>query len=241
MIEALAEIDRKLFGIFAERKSADREIDEKKQELLALREKGLQLETLLDQKRKTARKEEHALRDEEVKIQKRREEASNFSNHKVQQTVERELSHSEDQLRKREETVLALLDEVDQLAVRVAAQADQKEKLQAFAERLSIGMFEAYEAFDEREVRLKKERASLFEGFEGDAIWKDAVTLYDRAREKYPNGPLARLVNDSCAACYEKLRPQLALEVRFKGKVVRCSGCGKLVIPEATSGVEKSE
>jgi predicted nucleic acid-binding Zn-ribbon protein len=55
------------------------------------------------------------------------------------------------------------------------------------------------------------------------------LTVYNRTVSRFPTDPIVDVVNrDSCAGCFMKVGPQVAVQIS-RGDVVKCPGCGRIL------------
>lgn len=83
--------------------------------------------------------------------------------------------------------------------------------------------------------KTEKEEAKLLK--ESDKARKDIeerlLTAYDKIRKAYRNGlavvPVAR---GACGGCYNRIPPQLTIEIGVMKKIIACEHCGRVLIDE---------
>lgn len=57
------------------------------------------------------------------------------------------------------------------------------------------------------------------------------VTAYERVRNAYKNGlAVVTVARQSCGGCYNKIPPQLQLEIRTRKKINTCEHCGRILV-----------
>ena len=128
--------------------------------------------------------------------------------------------------------------------VEVSVQA-KDETLQAAKDKMS----EKNSNLDTKKVELDKIIAKTEK--EGNKLQKhsdshrksiDARLLkaYDRVRSSYRNGlAVVTVERDACGGCFNKIPPQLQLEISLQKKIILCEHCGRILVD--SSVVEKVE
>jgi predicted nucleic acid-binding Zn-ribbon protein len=232
VITELADVDLRLLRVRVERQSALSEVEELKAVIKATRQSISEVQVKFQKAQAQYRKDEILLRDERDSLVKRRQELLNFSNYKVQQTAEKEISFAEKALNDKEDLLLNVLESIESLEKLVKDKNLKLSDLNKKFDTLSLGLVDSLEAFEDRELRLVSRRKELIE-----KLSADVVQTYERSREKYPSDPIALIKGNGCGACQMTVRPQLLLEIRFSGKIIRCSGCSRVLV----AGDEKQE
>jgi predicted nucleic acid-binding Zn-ribbon protein len=169
--------------------------------------------------------EELAIRDEQDKLVNRRKSLQSLNNYKVQQAAEREIDHTSRTLSQREEGLIGALDQANK------AEEDLKVRQRA-VEAIRAELLEAEGAIKEAEAdRAAKVAAG---GAERDALFAtlkpNDQTLYSRTKDRYPTDALAIASKSSCSGCFMGLSPQIMVQASRGDAIVRCTGCGRIVI-----------
>ena len=74
--------------------------------------------------------------------------------------------------------------------------------------------------------KLVKQSESQRKGIE-DRLLK----AYDRVRKSYRNGlAVVTVERDACGGCFNKIPPQLQLEISLQKKVIACEHCGRILV-----------
>ncbi len=84
---------------------------------------------------------------------------------------------------------------------------------------------------EKEEAKLKKKSTSHRKTIE-DRLLK----AYDKVRTSYRNGlAVVTVERDSCGGCFNKIPPQLQLEISLEKKVIACEHCGRILIDTSVS------
>lgn len=61
---------------------------------------------------------------------------------------------------------------------------------------------------------------------------------YDKVRNAYRNGlAVVPVVRDSCGGCFNKIPPQMQLEIKMRRKVIACEHCGRILVDPEIAGI----
>lgn len=93
----------------------------------------------------------------------------------------------------------------------------KKEELQAIQEKT---------AKDEEKLRKKSERSRK-------KIESRLLKAYDKIRTSYRNGlAVVTPERDSCGGCFNKVPPQMQLEIALRKKIIVCEHCGRVLVDD---------
>ncbi len=68
-------------------------------------------------------------------------------------------------------------------------------------------------------------RAKVF-----DTLPKNLASVYDRMAQRSRDGiAVAEVKNNSCSACFMKLRPQMMVEIKMSGDIITCESCARIL------------
>ncbi len=89
----------------------------------------------------------------------------------------------------------------------------------------------------EYEATLNKEIAEL-DGQRTEAasvLSRDFIKLYERLLEKMGNSAIARVVDEMCQGCFQKVRPNQVSQIRGRKELVTCWTCGRVLYSDSES------
>ena len=105
----------------------------------------------------------------------------------------------------------------EKLEAKKADLATKKVELEAIQEKTSK---------EEEKLRRKSDRAKK-------KIEERLLKAYTRIRASYRNGlAVVTVERNSCGGCYNKVPPQLQLEISMRKKVIACEHCGRILVDE---------
>ena len=57
------------------------------------------------------------------------------------------------------------------------------------------------------------------------------LKAYDKVRSSYRNGlAVATVERNSCGGCFNKIPPQIQLEIGMRKKIIACEHCGRVLV-----------
>ncbi|NRB63527.1 MAG: hypothetical protein HRU40_10985 [Saprospiraceae bacterium] len=66
------------------------------------------------------------------------------------------------------------------------------------------------------------------------------INAYDRVRKRYRNGlAVVTVERDACGGCYNRIPPQLQLEISLRKNIIACEHCGRILVDDYIMGGEK--
>ncbi len=104
-------------------------------------------------------------------------------------------------------------------------------------ETKKVELAKIIEKTEKEEVKLRKESEKARKVIE-DRLLK----AYDKIRKTYRNGlAVVQVERDSCGGCYNKIPPQLQLEIGLRKKIIVCEHCGRVLVDDDILEVGKEE
>lgn len=62
---------------------------------------------------------------------------------------------------------------------------------------------------------------------------------YDKIRSSYRNGiAVATIMRNSCSGCFNRIPPQLQIEIGLRKNIIACEHCGRILVDNGIAGVE---
>ena len=88
---------------------------------------------------------------------------------------------------------------------------------------------------EEEKLRKKSEKARK-------KIEPRLIRAYDKIRSSYRNGlAVVTVERNSCGGCFNKIPPQLQLEISMRKKVIACEHCGRILVDDFITDDAKKE
>lgn len=93
------------------------------------------------------------------------------------------------------------------------------------------------EKTEKEEEKLKKDSEKARKGIE-----ERLIKAYDKIRTSYRNGlSVVSVERNSCGGCFNKIPPQLQLEIAQRKKIIACEHCGRILVDDNIVAEVKGE
>ncbi len=226
-LKALSEVDSKIAIDNAKIKKLKEELSDKSVTLKKL-EDVYKAKAIEHNERKTRyQREEKFLRDERHKLIERRKSLASLNNYKVQQAAEREIEASSKQIGAQEETLIAMLEEIDVLAAETKKLEDgfttKSAEINEFKTKAEAEITE----LSSEDEGLTKKREELL-----SKVDPKSLESYKRIQVRYPANPVVALSGTTCTGCFLDLGPQAIVMISRGDAIVSCRGCTRFLYLE---------
>lgn len=227
-LKDLSRIDVKLLANKREQEACEKDVADSKAKASAMAGAATTVSKQRDEKQSFYNRRERELEEERQKLAARRANLASFSNYKVQQNAEREISHLEELLRAEEDKLLSIMEEIDALeTVKKKTAASAKAAAQKLIEEQK-GMIESLEVLEDQAVKLRNDRQEIL-----SKLPDDYITTYERIRAKFPGNPVVKIHNSSCEGCFMAVGPQVLVQIAKGTTIPKCLGCGRILYVDA--------
>jgi predicted nucleic acid-binding Zn-ribbon protein len=94
------------------------------------------------------------------------------------------------------------------------------------AKRIELNEIISKTESDERALRAESDAAR-------EHIEERLIKAYDKIRSSYRNGlAVVTIQRDSCGGCFNKIPPQVQLEISMRKKIIACEHCGRILVDD---------
>ncbi len=221
---ALSEIDARLAGIAAEKKTLAAKRKEKKEVRDAAKKDSDRKNLEYEDRRAVYNREEKRLKEAQQKLVERRKALTTLGSYKLQVAAEREIEAAGKQLGVQEEQLIRMLEQIEELESVAAESKAIFDKAEAELAAADKEISETAENLDRRASEYIAERNVLLPQVE-----QPILEVYQRALQRYPVDPIVPFSKGACGGCFIELGPQTAVEIARATKPVRCRGCGRIL------------
>lgn len=96
-----------------------------------------------------------------------------------------------------------------------------------------VELEEIIEKTDKEEQKLMKKSEKTKKNIE-----ERLLKAYTKIRGAYRNGlAVVTVERDSCGGCFNKIPPQIQLEINMMKKVIACEHCGRVIVDDSIAGI----
>ncbi|MDX1476350.1 MAG: C4-type zinc ribbon domain-containing protein [Saprospiraceae bacterium] len=86
----------------------------------------------------------------------------------------------------------------------------------------------------EKEERKYKRQSTMARKEVDDRL----LAAYDKVRSAYRNGlAVVPVLRDACGGCFNKIPPQMQLEIQMRRKIIACEHCGRILVDPELAGI----
>lgn len=101
-----------------------------------------------------------------------------------------------------------------------------KKKADLAAKQLELNEIISKTENEERSLRAESDAAR-------EHIEERLIKAYDKIRTSYRNGlAVVTVQRDSCGGCFNKIPPQVQLEISMRKKIIACEHCGRILVDD---------
>ncbi|MBX2815449.1 MAG: hypothetical protein KTR24_05620 [Saprospiraceae bacterium] len=222
----LQDIDSELDGILVLKGELPMEVSDLEDEIAGL---GKRLEKLKDSKAEVDAAIAHHrgnIKDAETLIAKYTKQLDDVKNNREYEALTKEI-------------------ELQKLDIQLSEKRIREAEVNAEAKEEVMGTAKA--KFDEKEAELdakkvelekiikktEKEEKKLLKASQAERENIEARLLkaYDKVRSSYRNGlAVVTVERNACGGCYNKIPPQIQLEISLQKKIIACEHCGRILV-----------
>ncbi|MGD0580333.1 MAG: C4-type zinc ribbon domain-containing protein [Bryobacteraceae bacterium] len=162
------------------------------------------------------------------KVSKLKDQMLGAKTNEQYRAFQKEIDYCEAEIRKAEDRTLELMEEAELLATNVkAAEQSLAQEKKVVEERKKEAA--ARTEVDKAELaRCSAERAVLVA-----SLPAGLVSTYVRLHKRMSDGRVvAKVLDDTCGACYMTIRPQHMADVRLSAEILACENCRRLLYVE---------
>lgn len=170
----------------------------------------------------------NANKDSETAIAKYKEQQNNVRNNREFESLSKEIEFQELEIKlneKKSKEAKFKIDSKKELLEESIVKRDQRQgDLNVKKSELDAIVAETKTQEDELEKKSAKALGNIEERL---------GAAYARLRSNAKNGlAVVPIDRDSCGGCFNKIPPQMQLDIQAKKKVIACEHCGRILVPE---------
>lgn len=204
------------------------EVRDLEDEIVGLETRTSRLQSNLDDLNGDVARHEANIKEAEMLIVRYTEQMDNVKNNREYDalTKELELQKLEIQLsqKKMKEIRYGIENKAETLKTAQARLDEKKEDLDS--KKVALEKIIAKTEKDQEKLMRKSDRQKK-------KIEERLLKAYDKVRGAYRNGlGVVTVARNSCGGCFNKIPPQLQLEIGLRKKVIACEHCGRVLVDD---------
>lgn len=228
LLHALQQIDSKMDEIAILKGELPMEVSDLEDELTGLNTRLKKLENTVSDIDRELNAHNANIKEAEAMILKYEKQLDNVKNNREFDalTKEVELQKLEIQLSQKKIRETSIAKETKKEALdTITAKLNQRNK---DLENKKVELSKIIEKTEKEEAKLLKESDKARKDIE-----ERLLTSYDKIRKAYRNGlAVVTVARGACGGCFNRIPPQLTIEIGVMKKIIACEHCGRVLIDE---------
>jgi uncharacterized protein len=225
---ALQLIDSKLGEISILKGELPMEVSDLEDEIIGLKTKATKLDNVVDEIEHEIVQHNANIKESEALIAKYEKQLDNVKNNREFDalTKELELQKLEIQLSQKKIREASMSKDIKKENVAVVyAKLEQRSK---DVENKKVELAKIIEKTEKEETKLLKESEKARKDID-----ERLLASYDRIRKTYRNGlAVVSIARGSCGGCFNRIPPQMIIEIGVMKKLIACEHCGRVLLDE---------
>jgi len=157
-------------------------------------------------------------------------------NNKEYDALTKEIDHSENIIKEKEEENLELEIQVEKLKQEIEELAPQLDELKADLKEKEAELKNIIKANEKEEVKLQATRDKVVK-----LVKRNDYNTYMRIRKAKAGNAVAIVNRGACSGCHNVVPPQRQIEIRANKRLFICESCGRLLISSQIADEVKSK
>ncbi len=208
------------------------EVQDLEDEIAGLELRMTKMESVIKELQAEMNTHQGKIKESETTIQKYQIQLDNVKNNREFEALTKELEFQklEIQLAEKKVRQSAADIEVKQETRNGIEERLQKKRKELETKREELDQIIEKTEKEEAELKKKSEKARK-------VIEERLIRAYDKIRTSYRNGlAVVTVERNSCGGCFNKIPPQLQLEIAMHKNIVACEHCGRILVDDSVLG-----
>lgn len=168
------------------------------------------------------------IKESEAAILRYQAQLDNVKNNREFEALTKELEFQKLEIQLAEKRTRQAKAEIENKEETLKATQDRLQKKGKELETKKAELEQIIEKTEKDEDELKKKSEAARKNIE-----ERLIKAYDRVRSSYRNGlAVVTVERDSCGGCFNKIPPQLQLEISMRKNINACEHCGRILVDD---------
>jgi len=173
----------------------------------------------------------------ETLIQRYTKQLDNVKNSREYEALVKELELQKLEIQLSEKKIRQADGDIENKQETLNATIERKEKKDKELEAKKVELKEIISKTEKEEKVLRKRSEEARKHVEARLI-----SAYDKIRESYRNGlAVVHVERNSCGGCFNKIPPQVQLEISMRKKIIVCEHCGRVLVDDNIMEIETAK
>jgi predicted nucleic acid-binding Zn-ribbon protein len=161
-------------------------------------------------------------------IERYKKQLDNVKNSREFEALTKEIENQELEIQLTERKINQALKEIEAKSELLGVADERMKKKMKELETKQVELREIIEKTEKEEERLRKRSEKMRKNIE-----ERLIKAYDKIRSSYRNGlAVVTVERNSCGGCFNKIPPQMQLEIAMRKKIVACEHCGRILVDD---------
>lgn len=194
------------------------------------------LQAHLDEKNNEKLEQKRLIKESEALIEKYKVQLDNVKNNREFEALTKELQMQELEIQLSDKKIKKFEEEIEQINKSLDNNKEIKKKNED-------NLVTKKEELKEIIAKTEKDEEKLVKASEKarKKVEERLLKAYDKTRSSYRNGLAVVTVDrNSCGGCFNKIPPQLQLEIAMRKNIIVCEHCGRILVDETILDKEEA-
>lgn len=210
------------------------EVSDLEDEIAGLQTRIDRLQSVVTEMENDLSKNHAQIKEAEMLIQRYQAQLDNVKNNREFEALTKELEMQRLDIQLKEKKIRAGEIELDNKRDTLKGTEDRIEKKKKELDAKKVELNQIIEKTDQEEKTLRGLSMAAREHVE-----ERLIRAYDKVRTSYRNGlAVVTVERNSCGGCFNKIPPQLQLEIAQHRKIIACEHCGRILVDSLILGTD---
>lgn len=213
------------------------EVQDLEDELTGLETRLGRLQTEVKEVHNDINRFQGTIKDSEANILRYQSQMDNVKNNREYEALTKELELQKLEIELNEKKGRQMRIDVEKKDDLLKATEERIQRKRKELETKRTELQQIIEKTESEEKELRRRSATAREKIEDRLL-----RAYDKIRTSYRNGlAVVTVERNSCGGCFNKIPPQLQLEISVSKNIVACEHCGRILVDDGILGLEREK
>ena len=237
MLYELQQIDSKIDQIAVLRGELPIEVSDLEDEIVGLDTRIEKAKSIVEDHVRNAAQYDASIKESEGLIIRYQTQLDNVKNNREFEALTKELELQKLEIQLSERRKKNVIIEIENKKEALSTSISKRDVKQKELEQKKIELDDIIAKTNDEENALRKRSVKARNGIE-----ERLLKSYDKIRKSYRNGlAVVTIQRDSCGGCFNKIPPQVKLEIFTCKNIMACEHCGRILVDEFTVEMNSKE
>ncbi len=229
----LQQIDSQIDEIQVLKGELPMEVKDLEDEIAGLETRMKKLQAIIDELESTISGYEAKKAEASALLERYEKQLDNVANNREYEALTREIDLQKLEIKLADKRIEEALKKLTVKKEQMLVSQEELKRMQENLEEKKKELSEIIEATEKEEKKLRR-----MSGKAQKEIDERMLLAYQRIRRSYRNGlAVVTVERDACGGCFNKVPPQMQLEVGAGNKIITCEHCGRILVDPQLFGM----